>query len=111
MISKITVIVAAALVLGSAGAALAQTHRHAGWQAPYANSYNQDTRDLRFGHANDPEFDAYGGTREQRWQQRLALLPFFRDKPSASDKQNKQQGSPWRNSWERQQVNRSNARI
>ena len=63
MISKITLIVAAALVLGSAGAASAQTHRHAGWQALYANSYNQDTRNLRFGHANDPEFDAYGGTR------------------------------------------------
>ena len=38
MISKITAILAAALVLGSAGAASAQTHRHAGWQAPYANS-------------------------------------------------------------------------
>ena len=34
MISKISAILAAALVLGSAGAALAQTHRHAGWQAP-----------------------------------------------------------------------------
>jgi hypothetical protein len=63
MISKIPVIVAAALVLGAAGTASAQTHRHAGWQAPYANSYNQDTRNLRFGHANDPEFDVYGGTR------------------------------------------------
>jgi hypothetical protein len=40
-----------------------------------------------------------------------ALRPFFRDKPSASDKQNKQQRTPWRNSWERQQVNRSNAMI
>ena len=49
MISKITAILAAALVLGSAGAASAQTHRHAGWQAPYANSYNQDTRNLRYG--------------------------------------------------------------
>ena len=57
MISKITAILAAALVLGSAGAASAQTHRHAGWQAPYANSYNQDTRNLRYGHANDPQFD------------------------------------------------------
>jgi len=63
MISKITAIVAAVLVLGSVGAASAQTHRYAGWQAPYANSYNQDTRSLRFGHANDPEFDVYGGTR------------------------------------------------
>jgi hypothetical protein len=63
MISKITAIVAAALVLGSAGAASAQTHRHAGWQALYANSYNRDTRNLRFGHANDLESDVYGGTR------------------------------------------------
>jgi hypothetical protein len=63
MISKITAIVAVVLVLGSAGAASAQTHRHAGWQAPYANSYNQDTRNLRYGHANDPQFDVYGGTR------------------------------------------------
>jgi hypothetical protein len=53
MISKITAILAAALVLGSAGAASAQTHRHAGWQAPYANSYNQDTRNLRYGHASE----------------------------------------------------------
>ena len=30
---------------------------------PYANSYyNQDTRNLRFGHANDPQFDPYAGT-------------------------------------------------
>ena len=50
------------LVLGSAGAASAQTHRHAGWQAPYANSYNQDTRNLRYGHANDPQFDPLAGT-------------------------------------------------
>ena len=62
MIGKITAILAAAALLASAGVASAQT-RHAGWQAPYANSYNQDTRSLRFGHANDPEFDAYGGTR------------------------------------------------
>ena len=62
MISKITAILAAALVLGSAGAASAQTHRHAGWQAPYANSYNQDTRNLRYGHANDPQFDPLAGT-------------------------------------------------
>ena len=54
MISKITAILAAALVLGSAGAASAQTHRHAGWQAPYANSYNQDTRNLRYGHETTP---------------------------------------------------------
>jgi hypothetical protein len=56
MISKITAILAAALALGSAGAASAQTHRHAGWQAPYANSY-KDTRNLRYGHANDTQFD------------------------------------------------------
>ena len=62
MISKITAILAAALVLGSAGAASAQTHRHAGWQAPYANSYSQDTRNLRYGHANDPQFDPLAGT-------------------------------------------------
>jgi hypothetical protein len=64
MISKITAILAAALVLGSAGAASAQTHRHAGaqWQAPYANSYyNQDTRNLRYGHANDAQFDPLAG--------------------------------------------------
>jgi hypothetical protein len=36
MISKITAIVAAALVLGSAGVASAQTHRQTGWQTPYA---------------------------------------------------------------------------
>ena len=63
MIGKITAILAAAALLASAGVASAQTHPHAGWQAPYANSYNQDTRNLRFGHANDPEFDVYGGTR------------------------------------------------
>jgi hypothetical protein len=61
MTSKITAILAAAVVLASAGVASAQTHRHAGaqWQAPYANS---DTRNLRFGHANDPQFDPYAGT-------------------------------------------------
>ena len=65
MISKITAILAAAVVLASAGVASAQTNRHAGaqWQAPYANSYyNQDTRNLRFGHANDPQFDPNAGT-------------------------------------------------
>ena len=62
MISKITAILAAALVLGSAGAASAQTHRQAGWQAPYANSHNQDTRNLRYGHANDAQFDPLAGT-------------------------------------------------
>ena len=63
MTSKITAILAAALVLGSAGAASAQTHRHADWQAPYASSYySQDTRNLRFGHANDRQFDPLAGT-------------------------------------------------
>ena len=62
MTSKITTILAAAIVLASAGVASAQTNRHAGaqWQAPY---HNQDTTNLRYGHANDPVFDAYGGTR------------------------------------------------
>ena len=65
MNSKITAILAAAVMLASAGVASAQTNRHAGaqWQAPYANSYyNQDTRNLRYGHANDPQFDPYAGT-------------------------------------------------
>jgi len=65
MTGKITAILAAAVMLASAGVASAQTHRHAGaqWQAPHANSYyNQDTRNLRFGHANDPQFDPYAGT-------------------------------------------------
>ena len=41
MTSKITAIVAVAVVLASAGVASAQTNRHAGaqWPAPYANSY------------------------------------------------------------------------
>jgi hypothetical protein len=62
MTSKITTILTAAIVLASAGVASAQTNRHAvaQWQAPY---YNQDTRNLRFGHTNDPVFDVYGGTR------------------------------------------------
>jgi hypothetical protein len=65
MIGKITAIVAAALVLGSAGVASAQSNRHAGtqWQAPYANSYyTQDTRNLRYGHANDPLYNPLAGT-------------------------------------------------
>jgi hypothetical protein len=62
MTGKITAIFAAAMVLASAGVASAQTHRHASaqWQALYANSYyNQDTRNLRYGHANDHQFDPY----------------------------------------------------
>jgi hypothetical protein len=60
MTGKITTILAAAIVLASAGVASAQTNRHAGsqWQAPY---YNQDTTNLRFGHATDPAFDSFGG--------------------------------------------------
>jgi hypothetical protein len=63
--TKITAIVAAAVVLASAGVASAQTSRHAGtqWQAPYAGSYyNQDTRNLRYGHANDRQSDPLAGT-------------------------------------------------
>src|SRR5215469_13493018 len=57
--SKISAIVAAAVVLASASVASAQTV-----YAPYANSYynNQDTRNLRYGHANDHQFDPYAGT-------------------------------------------------
>jgi hypothetical protein len=56
MTSQITAILAAAVVLVSVGVASAQPTRHARaqWQAPYANS--QDTRNLRFGHANDYQF-------------------------------------------------------
>ena len=62
MTGKITTILAAAIVLASAGVASAQTNRQAGaqWQAPY---HNQDTTNLRYGHANDPVFDSFGGTR------------------------------------------------
>jgi hypothetical protein len=62
MTGKITAIfAAAAVVLASAGFASAQNNRHARaqWQAPY---YNQDTRNLRYGHANDHQFDSYAGT-------------------------------------------------
>ena len=67
MIGKITTILAAAALLTSAGVASAQTkfNRHARvqWQAPYVNSYyNQDTRNLRFGHANDRQVDPLAGT-------------------------------------------------
>jgi hypothetical protein len=58
MTGKITAILAAAVVLASASVASARTV-----YAPNANSYyNQDTRNLRFGHANDPQFDPYRGT-------------------------------------------------
>ena len=65
MISKITAIFAAAVLLASAGVASAQPNRHVPtqWQAPYANSYyNQDTRNLRYGHANDRQLDPLAGT-------------------------------------------------
>ena len=65
MTGKITAILAAGVMLASASVASAQTNRHAGaqWQAPYANPYyNQDTRNLRYGHANDHQFDPYRGT-------------------------------------------------
>ena len=65
MTGKITAILAAAVMLASASVASAQTNRHAGaqWQAPYANSYyNQDTRNLRYGHANDRQLDPLAGT-------------------------------------------------
>ena len=74
MTSKITTILAAAIVLASAGVASAKTNRHVPgqWYAPYANAYVDtgpyansyvDTGNLRYGHANDPVFDVYGGTR------------------------------------------------
>jgi hypothetical protein len=60
MTSKITAVLAAAVVLASAGGASAQIGRHdaAQWQALDANSYNQgtdnqDTSNLRYGQAND----------------------------------------------------------
>jgi hypothetical protein len=55
MTSKIAAIVAAAVVLASASVASAQT--------VYVPSYhNQDTSNLRYGHANDRQFDPYRGT-------------------------------------------------
>jgi hypothetical protein len=58
--SKFAIAIAAVASLAIATAS-AQTNRQAGaqWQSPYAN---QDTRNLRFGHANDPQFDPYVGT-------------------------------------------------
>jgi hypothetical protein len=59
MTSKISAIVAAAVVLASASVASAQTV----YAPSYHNSYsNQDTRNLRYGHANDRQFDPYAGT-------------------------------------------------
>jgi hypothetical protein len=57
MISKITAILTVAVVLASAGVASAQT-----MYAPFNSYYNQDTRNLRYGHANDPQFDPLAGT-------------------------------------------------
>ena len=59
MIGKISAIVAAAVVLASASVASAQTV-----YAPHANaySYSQDTRNLRYGHANEGQFNPYAGT-------------------------------------------------
>ena len=56
---KITAILAAAVVLASASVASARTV-----YAPHASPYytNQDTRNLRFGHASDPQFNPYAGT-------------------------------------------------
>jgi hypothetical protein len=61
MTGKITATLAAVMVLASTSIASAQTNRHPGaqWQAPYAN---QDTRNLRYGHANDRQFDPLAGT-------------------------------------------------
>ena len=59
MTSKITAILTAAIVLASASVASAQT----AYAPSFHNSYhNQDTRNLRFGHANDPQFDPNAGT-------------------------------------------------
>jgi hypothetical protein len=59
MISKITAIVAVAVVLASASVASAQTVYAPSYHNPY---YNQDTKNLRYGHANDRQFDPYRGT-------------------------------------------------
>jgi hypothetical protein len=61
MTSKITAIVAAAVVLASASVASARTV-HAPYANSYYNYYNQDTRNLRYGHANDHQFDPLAGT-------------------------------------------------
>jgi hypothetical protein len=55
MTSKITAIVAAAVVLASASVASAQTVN-----AP--SYHHQDTSNLRYGYANDRQFDPYRGT-------------------------------------------------
>jgi hypothetical protein len=67
MTGKITAILAAVVVLASAGVASAQPNRHARaqWQAPYANSYYD--RDYWVGIQGvapyqTPRFDPYVGT-------------------------------------------------
>jgi hypothetical protein len=59
MTSKITAILTAAIVLASASVASAQTAYAPSYHNPYNN---QDTRNLRYGHANDHQFDPYRGT-------------------------------------------------
>jgi hypothetical protein len=67
MTGKITAILAAAVVLASAGVASAQTSRHVGAYAPYANSYYN--HDYWVGiqgvapYQTQPSFDSFGGTR------------------------------------------------
>jgi hypothetical protein len=67
MTSKITAVLAAVVVLASAGVASAQTNRHARaqWQAPYTDSYFN--RDYWVGiqgvaPCETPRFDPYAGT-------------------------------------------------
>jgi hypothetical protein len=68
MTSKITAVLAAALVLASAGVASAQTGRRAQWQAPYGESYyGYYNRDYWAGIQGvapyrTPRFDPYAGT-------------------------------------------------
>jgi hypothetical protein len=63
MTGKLTAILAAAVVLASAGVASAQNapRTRVQWQAPYASSYN-NTANLRYGHANDRQSDPLAGT-------------------------------------------------
>jgi hypothetical protein len=65
MTGKIAAILAAVVVLASAGVASAQPNRRAYWQAPYANSYYN--RDYWVGIQGvapyqTPRFDPYAGT-------------------------------------------------
>jgi hypothetical protein len=58
---KLSAILAAAVVLASAGVASAQNapRTRVQWQAPYANSYN--SANLRYGHANDRQSAPWPG--------------------------------------------------